>query len=357
MRIFRPILSGATLVFRTYIFWLALGLAWLIAFTWPSIAAETRLESTKTAKPRKSPTTSTKAPQDTLRALTNKPQKNTTTADSTVAQSDSTTNATVSDSTATKPDAITTSDSVATKPTPNAPPADWVTPSSDSTHVLEDFEYPTIIGSYPEHVWEGRSGTFYSKTPKDEVYYKIAKEGDNLYLAAQTKGEAVNFGREAKTKFRGREGKANLRLYKKLRWRWRVHSLPTGSDEREGDTNDSAAAVRLVFGTSVFSGKSLKYIWSETLPVGTIIKSRGQYAVVLRSGKEDLGKWVWEEVNAYEDYRNLFGGDPRPVDVLGLLTDSNNTDSFVKADYDDITFIIPRPDSVEMVPDFMLDNP
>ena len=66
-----------------------------------------------------------------------------------------------------------------------------------------------------------------------------------------------------------------------------------------------------------------------------MIKSRNQYVIVLRSGTENLGKWVWEEVNAYEDYRRLFGGDPRPSDLVGLLTDSNNTKSFVKADYDD----------------------
>ncbi len=243
------------------------------------------------------------------------------------------------------------------EPDPNQPPPDWVTPSGDSTQVLDNFEYPQLLGSYPEEVWEGRSGWLYSTTPKDEVYYKIQKEEGNLYLSAQTTGHAVNFGRKAVIKFRGRENNANLRLHKKLRWRWRVHSLPTGSDERESGTNDSAAAVRLVFGTKPLSGKSLKYIWSETLPVGTIIKSKGQYIVVLRSGKQDLGKWVWEEVNAYEDYRQLFGGDPRSVDLLGLLTDSNNTKSFVKADYDDITFIIPRPNTNKMIPDFMLDNP
>jgi hypothetical protein len=93
------------------------------------------------------------------------------------------------------------------------------------------------------------------------------------------------------------------------------------------------------------------------LPSGTVIKSGNQYTIVLRSGQKDLGKWVWEEINAYDDYVHLFGGNPRPVDLLGLLTDSNNTDSFVKADYDDITFIIPRPDNVKMIPDFMLDNP
>ena len=35
---------------------------------------------------------------------------------------------------------------------------------------------------------------------------------------------------------------------------------------------------------------------------------------------------------------------------LGLLTDSNNTETVVAADYDDITFIIPRP-TVEKNPE------
>ena len=131
--------------------------------------------------------------------------------------------------------------------------------------------------------------------------------------------------------------------------------MPEGSNENDSGKNDSAAAVRLVFDTNPLLGKSLKYIWSETLPKGTIIKSRNQYIVVLRSGSGETGEWVWEEVNAYEDYRRLFGGDPRPVDLVGLLTDSDNTKTLVKADYDDITFIIPRP--TEMVPDFMLENP
>jgi|GEM_PF-287663 len=240
-------------------------------------------------------------------------------------------------------------------PDPNQPPTHWVTPTRDSTFILETFDYPQFLNSYPD-IWEGHSGRLYLKTSRAEVYYRIQKEGDNFYLSAQTDNKAVNFGREAKVTYRGRESEANLRLHQKLRWRWRVHDLPEGADETDGDKNDSAAAVRLVFGTSPWSGKSLKYIWSATLPIGTVIKSRNQYVIVLRSGTENLAEWVWEEVNAYEDYRRLFGGDPRKVDLLGLLTDSNNTKSFVKADYDDITFIIPRP-TAEMIPDFMLEKP
>lgn len=230
---------------------------------------------------------------------------------------------------------------------PSQPPAHWVTPAGDSTRVLDAFDYPQFLNSYPDKIWQGISGWRYSKTKKEDVYYRILREVDNHYLSAKTKGSAVNFGREAKITYRGREINVSLRLFQKLRWRWRVHDLPEGSDETDDDKNDSAAAVRLVFGRT----KTLKYIWSETLPKGTVIKKEKligvQYIIVLRNGAKDAKKWVWEEVNAYQDYRRLFGGDPRPVDYLGLLTDSNNTKTTVAADYDDIIFIIPRP-TVEM---------
>ncbi len=232
---------------------------------------------------------------------------------------------------------------------PSQPPIHWVTPAGDSTRVLDTFDYPRFLNSYPDKIWEGRSGWRFSKTKKEDVYYRILQEDNNHYLNAKTKGGAVNFGREAKITYRGREIKASLRSFRKLRWRWRVHNFPEGSDETDDDKNDSAAAVRLVFGTSA-SAKKLKYIWSATLPQGTVIKGWNQYTIVLRRGTDDLGKWIWEEVNAYQDYRRLFGGDPRPVDVLALLTDSNNTETVVEADYDDIIFIIPRP-TVEKNPE------
>lgn len=232
---------------------------------------------------------------------------------------------------------------------PTQPPAHWVTPAGDSTRVLDTFDYPRFLNTYPDKIWEGRSGWRFSKTKKEDVYYRILQEDNNHYLNAKTKGGAVNFGREAKVTYRGREINVSLRSFQKLRWRWRVHDLPEGADETDENKNDSAAVVRLIFGTNMFA-KRLKYIWSATLPQGTVIESSRQYTIVLRGGTDDLGKWVWEEVNAYQDYRRLFGGDPRPVDVLALLTDSDNTGTVVEADYDDIIFIIPRP-TVKMNPE------
>ena len=132
-----------------------------------------------------------------------------------------------------------------------------------------------------------------------------------------------------------------------------MHSLPAGGNENYKKTNDSAAAMRLVFGGRLRI-KTLKYVWSTTLPAGTETVSphtESTKVIVLQSGRDKIGKWVWEEVNAYEDYKRVFGSDPRLVGAVAVLTDSDNTKALVKADYDDISFLMEPPDSSEVVPD------
>ena len=120
------------------------------------------------------------------------------------------------------------------------PPAHFYTPSRDSVMVLEEFEYPGQLGRFPSN-WEGRVGWRQKKTKKKEdLYYTIQAENGDHFLRAETVGRATNAGRPEKI---------NLRIWKKLRWRWRVHRLPAGGNENHKKTNDSAAAVRLVFGS------------------------------------------------------------------------------------------------------------
>lgn len=224
------------------------------------------------------------------------------------------------------------------------PPDRFYTPSGDSVLVLEDFEYPGQVGRFPRN-WEGRTGWRQKKTKKKEdLYYTIQAENGDHFLRAETVGRATNAGRSAKI---------NLRVWKKLRWRWRVHSLPAGANENYERTNDSAAAVRLVF-KGRYIPKTLKYVWSSTLPAGTETESPlsdKTKVIVLQSGRDKTGEWIWEEVNAYEDYRRLFGSDPRLVGAVAVLTDSDNTKSLVKADYDDISFLKGPPHSSDSDPD------
>jgi len=200
--------------------------------------------------------------------------------------------------------------------------------AADSVIVLETFDYPDQIGQFPD-TWEGRSGW---RRVKKGLYYTIEEEEGNTYLHAETVGKAINAGRSADI---------NLRIYNRLRWRWRVISLPVGGNEEIKEKNDSGAGVRLVFIGGIIP-KTLKYVWSASLPVGTEtvspINDRTR-VIVLQRGMRNAGKWVWEEVNAHEDYKRVFGGEPRPVKSLAVITDSDNTNTYVEADYDDFVFL------------------
>ena len=60
---------------------------------------------------------------------------------------------------------------------------------------------------------------------------------------------------------------------------------------------------------SSVSLKSLKYIWSAVVPVGTALTSSAglTQARVVQSGDAPKGQWVEERVNVAEDYRARFG--------------------------------------------------
>ena len=226
------------------------------------------------------------------------------------------------------------------------PPSEFHTPSGDSTRVLETFDYPDQVGRFPD-TWGAQSGWKRAKTR--EIYYSLKTEDGDMFLTASTTGRAINAATEANV---------NLRIYNRFRWRWRALSLPEGGDESVKEKNDSAAAVRLVFHGGIIP-KMLTYVWSATLPVGAETESPNTdkvKVVVLESGESRLGEWIWEEVDAYADYKRLYGGEPRPVKYVAVITDSDNTGTFVQADYDDFMFLQVPPDTLEMVPDFLMES-
>ena len=128
----------------------------------------------------------------------------------------------------------------------------------------------------------------------------------------------------------------DLSIYPILSWSWRPIEFPLGSDERNAKTNDSALAVYAVFPHTYWSVKSVKYIWSAVVPVGTHLTSSAglTQARVLRSGAQGKGGWVEERVNVLEDYRKYFETTeaPKPAGIA-VLTDSDDTVSSAQGDY------------------------
>ncbi len=175
------------------------------------------------------------------------------------------------------------------------------------------------VGEFPPD-WKPR------KEAGRAVY--VIREQDGLrYLHATARGLGIQAAKPYEW---------DLARYPVLAWSWRPVEFPAGSDERHAKTNDSALAVYAVFAHTSWSVKSLKYIWSAVVPVGTHLTSSAglTQARVLRSGTPGSSGWVEERANVLDDYRKYFGdgGVPTPGGIA-VLTDSDDTASSAQGDY------------------------
>jgi hypothetical protein len=157
--------------------------------------------------------------------------------------------------------------------------------------------------------------------------YSIQEKDGLRFLHALAKGLGIQAARQHEW---------DPKAYPILAWSWRPVEFPAGSDERQSKTNDSAVSVYAVFPHSPVSVKSLKYIWSAVVPVGTRLTSSGglTQVLVIRSGTEKKGAWTEERVNVLENYKKFFEEAETPkASGIAVLTDSDDTKSVAQGDY------------------------
>ena len=233
-----------------------------------------------------------------------------------------------------------------TTPRSSTPPAGLFIPAAaraDHPQRRDDHRTSIMIDDFDSSAPGGFPLTWKAWRGDDDLArntYTIREENGNRYLHASDDGSSIIIRKEL------REWNANE--YPVLTWRWRARVLPEGGDERIGSRNDSSVAVYVVLDQN-FIGvpKTLKYVWSTTLPVGTHHRREGigrPHVIVLESGTEKLGKWVEESVDVRADYIRIFGDKPpRKAVGIGILTDGNATGTASRGDYDD--FVIHRRDA------------
>lgn len=189
--------------------------------------------------------------------------------------------------------------------------------------VLENFEgYEN--DSFPEK-WRAMK--------KDaRTIYRIEAENGNRFLRASADKKTIQIGLEYPF---------DPKQHTHLTWRWRAQEFPAGADERIADKCDAAAQVYVIF-DSLFWPRFIKYIWSETLPVGARfthpLYSRA-CVVVMESGADEKDRWFDEKINFYDDYKKFFGAEPGKVQGIAILSSSEVTKSLSVADYDDFVLL------------------
>ena len=147
-----------------------------------------------------------------------------------------------------------------------------------------------------------------------------------------------------------------------LSWRWKTKALVPGADNRERAREDAPLRVILSFDGDLstlsqeeqtrfrrartFADQDLPYatliyIWSEQVPVETIIPSTHTSQVkmlVVASGAAGLGQWQSLRRNVAEDYRRAYGAEPGAVLSVSVMTDTDNTGEKAVGEYADIRF-------------------
>lgn len=173
--------------------------------------------------------------------------------------------------------------------------------------------------------------------PRERFY--VVAEGNEKLLRVYSEGEAVHLEMPV-----GPEGIVwNLNHNPIIRWRWRAHQLPEGAQEDRQQRNDSGIALYVIFAMDGFIVKRpriIKYVYSSTLPVGTVVTYGRLKVVVVSSAKDGLGNWQTITRNVVADHKRVFGQDPpdEPLSIR-LWSDTDNTQGIAMADIDDIVLL------------------
>ena len=238
---------------------------------------------------------------------------------------------------------------------------------------------PTVLIAAPI-LWLAAAATAVAQEPPGIVHFSAGKPGGPLptgwevvkiteqkkptdYSLVTNEGHTVVYAKaDAAATGLAQRIPIEIDKWPIVEWRWKISRLIETADNSKAGKEDSP--VRLVFEfegdkkklpfgdraalalSETASGREapyaqLMYIWSNTVPVSTVIpnpRTGRVQMVVASSGAGGVGAWQSLSRNLREDYKRAFGEEPGKVMAYGILTDTDNTGESVEAWYGDIIF-------------------
>ena len=179
---------------------------------------------------------------------------------------------------------------------------------------------------------EGWSGQSWGNPQYDLI---VVTDGSDRVLHLRSRADNSTISKEIKV---------DVKELPLLVWRWKAVTLPAGGDCRRKEADDQAVQIYVAFPrfpTAVRS-RIIGYVWDTTAPVGTIVKSESSGLVtyvVVRSGATELGRWLTETRNVYDDFKRIYGEAPtESVGAVSVAIDSNDTRSSAESHIGTILF-------------------
>ncbi len=132
-----------------------------------------------------------------------------------------------------------------------------------------------------------------------------------------------------------------------LEWSWRVLQAPTGADLRSKPRDDAPLRVFVVFGSveQMARGKAraIFYSWGSDEPEGYAGRSpvSGQILIRRLAGRAEVGSaWQAAGVRPFEDYRRFWGGEAPAIRAVGLMQDTDQTDTPAAAELRELRWML-----------------
>lgn len=188
-----------------------------------------------------------------------------------------------------------------------------------------------VIGDFSA----GRTEHWNPERFRGETVYELIRFDDGQVLAAHSVNSASGLVREMTV---------DLQAYPYLNWRWRVDTSLPEQDETRKDGDDYAARIYVVVsgGLVFWRTRALNYVWSSRTAVNSpwpnAYASDNVVMLAVRSADDLTGTWHTEKRNVYDDLKTVFGDDIRYIHAVALMTDSDDSNSEVRAYYGDIYF-------------------
>ena len=142
-------------------------------------------------------------------------------------------------------------------------------------------------------------------------------------------------------------------LYKKIRidldetpylnWQWQIEKGLTDLNEKHKGGDDYSARVYVIRegGLMPWRTKALNYVWSSSEPVGSTwpnaFTSRSQM-IAVRTGNDETGILHTERRDVKSDFQRYFGESVRYIDVVAIMTDTDNSGQQASAYYGELYF-------------------
>jgi len=242
-----------------------------------------------------------------------------------------------------------------------------VIPSAESVHtssnpesiiVVDRFDKPIPAGESLPDWYEYRFHSNVNPTIYTIVPYEEASDGEppaypgDCVLKAEADSGASLIGKELKV---------DLNEYPILTWKWKIDKIIAKGDAQKKERHDFPAriyvAVKPKGGFNPFASiartvaktvkgipipkATINLIWSSKYEAGQVFTSPWSdtnHCVVVEGGPEHAGQWIENSVNLLEEYNRIFPGGPAEVEGVGIMTDSDNTQSTALAYYDNVVF-------------------